>query len=76
MDDFIFIQGQGETGIFIKESTITSVRFDLAQSTAVIVTSDDESYPVVGVLAVHQLHDHFYQRSALKLLQDKQKKLS
>jgi hypothetical protein len=71
-DNYIFIQGQDETGIFIKESTITSVRYDLTQSTAVIVTDDDESYTVVGVLAVHQLHDHFYQRSPLKLLRDKQ----
>lgn len=72
MDDtYIFVQGQDETGIFIKESTITSVRYDLAQSTAVIVTSDDESYPVVGVLAVHQLYDHFSQRSPIKLFREK-----
>ena len=71
-DNYIFVQGQDETGIFIKESTITSVRYDLALGTAVIVTDDDESYPVVGVLAVHQLHDHFYQRSQLKLFRDKQ----
>lgn len=71
-DSYIFVQGQDETGIFIKESTITSVRYDQAQSTAVIVTDDGESYVVVGVLAVHQLHDHFYQRSPLKLFRDKQ----
>jgi hypothetical protein len=72
MDDtYIFVQGQGETGIFIKENTITSVRYDLAQGTAIIETNDDESYPVVGALAVHQLHDHFYQRSPLKLFQEK-----
>lgn len=74
MDDaYIFIQGQGETGIFIKESTVTSVRYDSAKGTAVITTSDsDECYTVVGVLAVHQLHDHFYQYSKLKLFRDKQ----
>ena len=72
-ESFIFVQGQDETGIFIKESTITSVRYDLAKSTAVIVTDDEESYMVVGVLAVNLLHDHFYQRSPLKLFPDKQK---
>ena len=69
-DPYIFVQGQDDTGIFIKESTITSIRYDLALGTAVIVT-EDESYTVVGVLAVHQLHDHFYQRSPLKLYRDK-----
>lgn len=71
-DDYIFIQRQDETGVFIKESTITSVRYDQAKSIATIATDDGESYAVVGVLAVHQLHDHFYQRSPLKLLRDKQ----
>lgn len=73
MEDYIFIQGQGDTGIFIKESTITSIRYDRAQGTAVITTNDhDESYTVVGFLAVSLLHDHFYQLSPLKLLRDRQ----
>ncbi|GLV61186.1 hypothetical protein KDH_80020 [Dictyobacter sp. S3.2.2.5] len=72
-DTYIYLQGEGETGIFIKESTVTSVRCDLAQSTAVITTSDsDECYTVVGYLAVHQLHDHFYQYSKLKLFRYEQ----
>ncbi|MBO0777264.1 MAG: hypothetical protein J2P37_00350 [Ktedonobacteraceae bacterium] len=69
---YIFIQGQGDTGVFIKESTVTSVRYDRAQGTAVVATNDDESYTVVGVLAVSLLYDHFYQRAPLKLFPDKQ----
>lgn len=70
-ESYIFVQGQDQTGIFIRLDTVIAVRFDLAKSTAVIATDDNE-YMVVGVLAVNLLHDHFYQRSQIKLFRDKQ----
>lgn len=73
-EDYIFIQGQDDTGVFIKASTVTSIRYDRAQGTAMIITADEESYIVVGALAVQRLHDYYYQRSPLKLIQDKQRK--
>jgi hypothetical protein len=80
-DGYIFIQ-DGDKGTFLKESVITSIVYEQINGVhiATITTSELDAtkhgtphrqYRVRGLLAVHELRDHFSQRSSLKLWEDK-----
>jgi hypothetical protein len=81
-DGYIFIQGEGDKGTFVKESVITSVVCEQISGMHVATITTNEldatkpgpvhrQYKVRGMLAVYELRDHFRQRSSLKLWEDK-----